>query len=505
MTVAVTNRFVQAGLVALVELSLCLVRLRDAYDIFIDEVTYTRIASSLAQGDGLTLDGQPFNLHPPAVLALLGAATKVFGLNGDLESQLLALRPMSAVFGALACAGTYLIVERAAGKRYALAAAALLGLSPFVVLYNSEVMLEAPTQAATVALFGFLAAATWASSPTRRQWCIGLAGLFGGITVCSKETFGLVVVVVLLVLLATGWVLPRRPIAAVLAMTATGYAIYVVAVGVAMGFSSWWQAKYGGALRLIGADQQTGFNAATTHVSFLSRVVANATTNGATYALLALGSLATLGLVWRFRPWRPAWRSEATPRERVGLLVALWGLAASAYLAYAIAFGTLEAQMFYIMIFPAAAAVCVWVSGRLPSWGRLGQRACVAILLVALVAQGGAWVAVHTRPAGAYQQFLAWEPTHLPHGSVISVTEDTAQFLVQGAVLGDWHTLADLKAHKVDYVLLSTVLVDQGYGTATKSFQAVLDTHATLLFESTRQGGGSLRLYCVCTPYFTVL
>jgi 4-amino-4-deoxy-L-arabinose transferase-like glycosyltransferase len=191
---AASNRAVQAVIVGVVALGLCLVRLSSSYDIFIDEVTYTRLARNLADGRGLTLDGQPFDLHPPALIGLLGAVEKVFGLHGTLERQVLDLRPVSAVFGALACAGAYLLVERAAGKRYALFAAALLAISPFVILYNSEVMLEAAALAAGVALFGFLAAATAATTDSGRRRCIAAAGLFGAVVVCTKETFGRVAV-----------------------------------------------------------------------------------------------------------------------------------------------------------------------------------------------------------------------------------------------------------------------------------------------------------------------
>ena len=498
LAVVGTDRIAQAGLIALAELTLCLIRVRGSYDIFIDEVTYTRIATNVADGRGLTLDGQPFNLHPPAMLGLLGAVIKLFGLHGDLEHRLLDLRPVSAVFGSLACAGIYLLVGLAAKRRYALAASALVGLSPFVILYNSEVMLEAPAQAAAIALFGFLAAAMWATSRVRRLWYLGLAGLFGGVVVCTKETFGLVVVMALVILLVTGWVLSRRQVAAVLAITAVAYATYVIVVGLTTGFGAWWDAKYSGALRLVGVDQQTGFNAPGQHASLLSRLFATATSNGVTYALLALGSFATLGLLWRYRPWRPEWRSKASPAEQVGLLVGVWGLAACGYLSYAVVFGTLEAQMFYIMMFPAVAALCVWASLSVGSWRRTWQSAVIALLAASLVAEGGVWIEVHTGPTGAYQQFLAWEPTHVPPGSIISVTDDAAQFLVQGAILGDWHTIADLKTHNVDYVLVSTRLVDQGYGSATKDFQAQLDRRATLTFQSKGSGQDGLRFYCVC-------
>ena len=78
--------------------------------------------------------------------------------------------------------------------------------------------------------------------------------------------------------------------------------------------------------------------------------------------------------------------------------------------------------------------------GESPVGSRTWRHVCVGLLVVALVAEGGVWVAVHAGHNDSYQQFLAWEPTHVPQGSTISVTEDTAQFLIHGAVLGDWYT-----------------------------------------------------------------
>ena len=492
-----SNRAAQAGLVAALGLTLRLIGVRRSYDIFIDEVTYTRLAVNLAGGRGLTLDGHPFDLHPPGMIAVLALVLKVFSLHGPLEHQVLALRPVASVFGALSCAGAYLLTERASNRRYALMVAALVALNPLVVLYDSQVMLEAMAQAAVVAMVWLLAAATWSPSAAGRNRLAIAAGAGGAVVVCTKETFGLVAVAVLLVLLVTKWVLPRRQVVLTLAVTAAGYAVYVVSVGLAMGFGAWWTAQSGGVLRLVGIDQVTGFNAANVHVSLLSRAFADGPTDGVTYALLLLGGLASVAVLWRARPWAPGWRRTSGPRERTGALIAIWSLCASAYLAYAVGFGTLEEQMFYIMVLPTTASLGVWAFGRAGSWRPNWRRLAAGLLVVGLAAEGAVWGVVHTRDDNTYREFLAWEPTHVPFGSTISVTEGTAQFLVGGAVLGDWTTLVELRAHHVGYVLLSTTLVDQGYGSATRSFEALLNREGRIVFEAHGSSTGSLRLYDV--------
>ena len=70
-------------------------------------------------------------------------------------------------------------------------------------------------------------------------------------------------------------------------MIAIAVVVYVVSVGAdlaSFGFQTWWTAKFVGALRLVGAYQNSGFNAPDTHVSLLSRVVANGHVFGVTYS-----------------------------------------------------------------------------------------------------------------------------------------------------------------------------------------------------------------------------
>ena len=74
-----------------------LIAIDTAYDLFIDEITYTNIAINVAHGHGVTLYGQPFDLHPPAGFGLFGLAILVFGFHGGTESVLFNLRHVAAV------------------------------------------------------------------------------------------------------------------------------------------------------------------------------------------------------------------------------------------------------------------------------------------------------------------------------------------------------------------------------------------------------------------------
>jgi hypothetical protein len=480
-------------------LALRLIELSRSYDIFIDEVTYTRLGMNVAHGAGVTLYGQPFNLHPPTVFALFAGVISAFGLHGSVEQTLFQLRTVTAVCGALVPVAVFLLLNRAVSRRVALAAGFVLALDPFAILYDSRVMLEAPAQLGVAALFAFIAAAVCVTSSRGRTWLIWAAGLSGAFAVTSKETFGMVVVVTLAALAVTGWVLERRQTLTILGVTVSGYCLAVLGASLSNGIGSWWEAKYDDVLRLIGVHQETGFNAPTTHVTLLSRVFANASQYATTYAILALGTIAAVGLILRLRPWQNG--SRLSGSERVLTLMSLWTLAAGGYLAYATLFGSIEEQMYYILLAPAVASLAAWLA-RAGGRGsdhrqRTWRRVAVALLAITATVDSVVWVNVHTRPDNEYQTMLAWEAAHVPAGSVIAVDDYTAQFLISNAVLGQWDTIPELIAHHVQYVLLSTSLVKQGYGLGTETYMDTLDKRGHIAFEANGPSEGSLRLYDV--------
>jgi 4-amino-4-deoxy-L-arabinose transferase-like glycosyltransferase len=726
-----------------VALVLRLIAITRAYELFIDEITYSAVGHNLASGHGLSLYGQPFTLHPPAMFGLDAIVIDVFGIHGTADHFVLALRPVSGVFGALVCAGVYLLVERAAGRRAALVAGLLLALDPFAISYDSLVMLEPYAGAASVAAIGFVAAAAQARSGTRRRAVfVGLAGLMTAIVVTTKLTFGLVVMATLLVLWFTRWVLRRREMAAVIAVGAAGYLVYLAVLATIGDLGSWWSNNVDGLLRLVGAKQETGFNSPTVHVSLVSRGLADLSGTASSYVILILGPIAAFLLLRSMRPWHDDWADRATIRQRAAVAISVWTLAATAYVAYATLFGSIEEQMYYILIGPSLCAIPVAVTtlrvpdpargvqpatagsakiqerrrrraaapslvaallavpvgialagpasyrrpGALPGRhrrgrrlsGRIGvvllglgvitsrrrrrsdgpgrrkgparrppstlrssvlatvlavpvgaalagpaplrssdgarpsdrarparrgvrgligaavlattgyvvaspgrrtgrrppptgsapppldragvrveppgvtldtkwhspsmlatgsivatgavlptgtvlvtrsvldiqsvfslrslvpavtrphhatlRRAGAALAGAALLYNGVVWYGIHTKASNGYTQLLDWASTHVPPGSTGSVTDGSTQFLLTGVNLGNWDTLAELRAHEVQWVIVSTRLIDQGY-TASPGFLDLLEHRGRLLYSSTLPIG--LRVYSV--------
>jgi len=471
------------------------------YEIFIDEVTYARIADNLATGKGVTLYGAPFDLHPPAVFALYALVIKLFGLHGGIASIVLALRPVSALIGATTCGVVFLLVRGLVNWRAGLIAASIVALDPFEIFYDSRVLLEAPAMLGSSIAILLLVRAT--QTPGRRSWTlVVLGGLAAGFTICAKEYFGFTLGLTLLLCLITGWVIERGKAAVALAIMCGSYVLSESLVINATGFQPWWQQVSSGTARLVGSSQITGFNSSTVHVSLLSRVAANATHFGTTYVILAFGAVAAgWQVITVFRQRRAEGRILGrlpSYADRGRLLVALWAIGAALYLVYATGFGTLEAQMYYLLLAPAICVLVLYAAQTIRYVNTWWIKAAAAVLVAAvLVIDSAVWVAVHRTPDDEYRQLLAWAPTHMAEGSHVSVTEFTAEFLLNGYVLGEWSTIASLKQHHVDYVLLSTNLVTQGYGLGRPAFLEYLQEHAKVAFQANGPSEGSLILYDV--------
>jgi 4-amino-4-deoxy-L-arabinose transferase-like glycosyltransferase len=487
------HRLVWLIAIGVVALLARLIALNTSNDIFIDEITYTNVARAIAGGHGVTLYGQPFALHPPAAFGLFALVILAFGIHGGTESVIFSLRHVDVVLGAGICMLTFLLVERAASRAVAVAVAALIAIDPLVITYDSRVMLEAPAQCAAVSVFLFLALATGARGASRWRWLIA-AGVAAAVVLCTKETFGLVVGIALVLLVLTGWIVSRWEAATVLGLALVGYAISVVTMGLSYGFTTWWHAQAGGASRLVGTSQITGFNSPQVHVSIVSRFLADLSTFAVSYLLLGLGTLAALGLLVRLRPWRRL-PLPGDSRTSVRLLVVIWTLAASAYLVYATLVGTIEEQMYYIVLLPATASLCLWFTDRPGVPGRKWMRIGAGLLALALVFDTAVWASVHSHPDDEYRQMLAWEAVHVPPSAVVSATEGLSQFLLPRGVIGQWSTVPELKAHHVDFVVVNLSLVDQGYGLADPSFERFLQHRGRLVFAANGTTDISLRIY----------
>jgi hypothetical protein len=303
-----------------------------------------------------------------------------------------------------------------------------------------------------------------------------------------------VTVVPLLVLAATGWVLPRRRSWAALCVAAVMYATYVAVILVTGQWSAWSTQKLSGVERLIGLQQPTEYNGPGAE-SVSVRVSAMAVTFGGSYLLVALAAMAALTLAWRARLWR---RPLAVPSAEV-TVVMVWVISALAYVGYAAAFGTLEEQALYLLLAPCIAVLAVTVHLVVSRRGRIAQQLVVLGAVVILATQAVGWVQLHARDDDGYRTLNAWVGQNLPVGTRVAMTEDTGQFLLERLdIVSDVDT-ATLPGSGADFVLVSTSLTERGYGTASTGLVDHLERSYPAVFLYSGPTLGELVLFDVRT------
>lgn len=476
------------------------------YELFIDEVTYTHIAQNIAAGEGLLLHGETFHLHPPAFFVGLAAAMLGLDLHGDdLAQAAIALRPIPAVIGALTPALVALLLHRVtASWPVAAAGGLLLAVDPFLIRFDSRVLLESQAMAFATAGFLVLVATQQREDDGKPvTWPAVAAGVLMLASLLTKETYAFVTVLPAVILLITGIVLKRRTLGIVLGSTIVGYVGYVLALLVTGQFEGWFEQKTRGIFRLLGLVQITGFNEAGSP-SFVDRLMVNLGRFGVTYALIGLGVLATAWLSLLL------YRGREVPGAsgRGTTLLVIWAVCAQLHLAYALTLGTLEEQMFYLLLVTAvpvlsvaAAAMCdAEARATLPvlrHWSDHTLRtALVAAVGGAMLVNGFVWSQLQATSDDGYARLLEWAETELPAGSRLASTEELTQFIVDHVQVARLETGHEVRRFNADYVLLSTELLAQGYSSAdTELLELVED--GDLVFRSQTRTLGSLEVHAV--------
>lgn len=467
-----------------------LFRYETTYELHIDEAAYGDVSRNLATGRGLTIFGGPFHLHPPGYLLLLAGLQRTLGIDLDRIPLIEVLRPVGAVLGALTCVVVWLIVRRAAGPLVATLAALSLAVDPFANRWDTRLFLEAPAMlGAAVAMLAVVEAAH--APARRRRWWVILAGLGAGGAILTKEPYVFVSVLPLVVLAVTGRVLARREVFTSLAVAASMYLTYVTVIVLTGQWDDWWREKASGVARLVGLEHPTGFNAPDSE-SAASRVAVTLGTYGGSYAIVGLGVLAVVLLVVTLRRRRDVPVSQAHAMT----VVAVWQGCAVAYVGYAVLFGTLEEQTFYLVLAPSLVAAATTLA-LLARRGRALGLVALALAAVLLVVQTTGWVSLHSRTDDGYRSLNAWVEQHLPVGTRVAMTEDTGQFLLQGLDIVANTTDETLPGSGADFVLVATALTERGYGTGSPELLETLRAQRPAVFVHAGESLGRLVLFDV--------
>ncbi len=476
-------------LMGMLTFSLRAIFLHRSFDIFIDEISYLRIGQNVAAGLEVTLYGKPFHLHPPAYFFFEAAYLRLGGITGSTIEQIYAVRYLNVLFATLSGLGLLFIGQRVGGWMAGIAAAVIFAADPFLIKMNSLVLLDTPAMWWVIAgyaiLIGALRDAEWSISPRRAL----AAGICFGLAVLTKDMSAFVTVLPLTLCFGLNGPLRRRTAALVVAVTCLTYGLYPLAVLISGQWQRFADQKLNGLYRLMGAAQETGLNREV-GPSLLETVLARLDQFGPTYVVVGLGMLPIGILFWSARPGRQ--------------LVSFWAASAYMLLGYCILFGTLEEQFFYILMIPCVLTIAVGSASILTegvSRWPIHHLVRVTMLIGSIafvIWSGNAWIKRHMTPDNGYERLLEYIEQYVPHGSRITATSETAQFLLgpsASAPWGQWHTIAELQAGNPDYVIVTPAALRWNHGAAAAPLIDWIGQHGTPVFTFTGQSAHSLHLY----------
>ncbi len=450
-----------------------------AYDIYTDEFIYRDEGLSVLAGHMPPLEpgGSPFLVHPPGLFLIEAPWLWVFGTPGSPFHQIASLRVLQGFLALGTIVLLYLLVRRLAGRVPGLVAAGLFAADPYVLRQNGRILQE--TAVLLLALGGYLcvlALIRRRGSP-RSWWILVGAGLLLGCSVLTKDLAVAVTVAPLLVMLALGWGAERRDLAAVLGISAVPYAIYAVWVTAAGYGGLLWQFKVSGIERMIGLDVYTGYNVAGAP-SVASTLRAQLLDYGVSYALVVVGVLGAVYLLWR-------------PRGDGERFMALTALGGAALVGYGTLFSTIEEHFLYYVAVPgivtAVVAVTRLVRERPASGGarRVAVLVVAAVLVLVAAVDTAAWVRTRTVPDTGQEQAVAWLDAHVPDGTTVAVVADQTQEALEGTgisavVVDDPRALAE---RDVTYLVVLGKLVEQRYSDLTPAELDWVEARSTPVFR----------------------
>ncbi len=497
-------------------------RIGRSFDLFIDEITYLRISTSVASTLTVKLYDDPFYLHPPAFFFLQAAYLKLFPASGNIVEQIHHGRLLDVACAAGTAGALVWIARRLGGWAAAALVALMFALDPFIIKMNSYNLLDTPAiwwiTAGYALLVGGLVDApgvlplwpwlarrvpwlgrwlrrlpAWSAppdAPVALGWGrTGLAGLCFGLALLTKDMTAFLSLLPLGICWVGNWSLRRRTSAAIGTITLATYSVYPLTVWLVGEWPHFAKQKLRGFQRFSGAVKETGFKR---HggPSLLESVIAKLDQFGTTYAIIAAGVVAVLVLLLL--------------GGRASRLIGVWTANSYALLGYCVVFGTLEEQFFYFLVVPAllASALAVTTLLRLAWWTPRGRRRAgwaVSVAASAFAVWGALhWAQIHLTPHNGYQQALTFIETVLPPKSSVASSSETGQFMLgdhSGPPWGKWHSLGELNKHTPDYVLISTKQLSWDYGDDAKPLQDWLTSSTTEVWRMQTEGAGALILY----------
>lgn len=436
-----------------------------ANELFIDELTYARLAVAVSSGELPNLSGAPFFLHPPGSFALNGVLVNLLSLDGTTMEIVYQLRWVNALLGALVVLLAHQLARRVTTPGIALVVAVVLAFDPFVLRNDSRVMLETPATAALLA--GWLVLISF-----RRP---AIAGLLFGCAVLTKDITLVLVAVPLLLAITWRRTMPHRIALRAFAATLVPYTVYLVVLLFTGHLGEFLSSKTLGLCRMAGLVQITGFNAPGAP-SLTGRLADQVTHFGTSYVLITLCLFAGAGTALC-----------AGPARR---LIGLFAFACGAFGVYAATTGTLEEQFGYYLLVPSVLALAA-LAAENRERSVVGRRAVVVVVGVFTALTVLLGVTSRFQTDDSYRRVSAWLDGNIAPGTSVGLTNVTMEFaFLPRHGYGVWPSLLSLKDHRAQYVVTQSRTLAQGYGYATPGLLDWLKAHARSVHVEEGPTGG---------------
>jgi hypothetical protein len=450
------------------------------YDIQIDEITYAHFAVTIDAGElPRNYGGGPFFLHPPGYYGLLALWRLAFFHGGTIFKELTVLRGLNIT---LAAFSTLLIIllTKLVTKRFKLGllAGLLFAIDPFLIRQDTRGLMETMTILLLFLGLWLLLKTIDNASATARKWF--LVGLVFGLAIVTKDVAFpfLLIALVLMTIRKVG--LKKRILPIIIPAAIIPYGIWVGIVTKSGNLSDFISQNTAGIRRFFGLLQITGFNVAGAP-SKSGTLLTTIPHYASSYFIMCSGGIAAVWLL----------TSKDTMRRRWGCI----GTAGAAVVAYLYVGGTFEEQYLYYLMAPSiisiiVAATEVW--DRVPVVKLPNLRKLFAVVFISLMTFGVVSYAINmTAPANGWQTAVNWINSNVPDNSTICLYAQ-AQFLVQGHGYNicDYSTAAAMKAHNVQYVLVSQKLSNSNYEPLDKTQLADLAPSSQVVFQVASRDSG---------------
>ncbi len=463
------------------------------YDLHIDELIYAYYSRAFASGY-LPLSFETFFLHPPGYYTLLAIWRIIFWHGQDLFTQLTVLRGLNVVLSGFTVLMIILLTKLVTKKtNLAMAAGALFALDPIAIRINTRGLME--TSAMLFLLVGLWLFLHNLNNPPvgRKTWL--LTGLLFGLAIITKDV-GAIFLVITFVILLLFRVGPQVKTFRYLIPTIfLPYAIWISILTFGGHLGQFISHKTIGIQRFFGLIQITGYNSSSSP-SRSDTLLSTLPHYGSSYIVIGLGTLGILLLLF------------SKDKD-----VRIWGCIAAASVAvigYLFVGGTFEEHYLYYLLAPsfitlivAARELQMFIPSAYRYLVNMIYRVGIAILLLFGVIT---YVINMSTPDNGWQKTIEWVYANVAPKSTIC-TFAQGEYILKGEFflnehpfnICSWHSLSDINAHHVQYIIVPEKLIQGNYLALTAKDIADLKPESKVVFDYTSRDSGRFLILQIMT------